>query len=367
MYPLRVGSCTLSMADQLRAYKDPAAWGCLLMYGQAIAITHQGTVMACVAPRPFPTMYAAIRSDFTPHFTWVHRDASDMELRPALLKICERLAVSAGHCILSLPALNNDFWLSHGFMSGHGLEYTVKKMDGPLFSDAKHLDYLDNVSKALFKVLVIDNGEPSHTQELHDIMATYGYMLCQFVKDPFKHDFVAYSSDADVAACVTVVSWCDCVPRQSRGVLEHAVFHRGKLIFKRTVRVPFHKHGSCYVAVHALPTSRTDSTQLSEPMLVHMASLEYGNVIGDVLFLNQVTISQLKVNYPGSLSVRVNDFETWSKGFQIVNQKPPNIAALQTMFPCVISQIISEYVAQYLPPLYSDTKPWETDFQPLLN
>ena len=364
MYPLRVGSCTLSMADQLRAYKDPAAWGCLLMYGQAIAITHQGTVMACVAPCPFPTMYAPVRSDFSPHFTWLHHEASVMELRPALLKMCEQLAVAAGHCIFSLPALNNDFWLSQGFMSHDGLESTITRIDRHLHSDAKHFE---STPKEIFKVLVVDNGELSNITELREIIATHGHLLCQAAKDPFKHDFIAGSSDADVAACVTVVSWCDCVPRQSRGILERAVFHGGTLRFKRTVRVPFHRHGSCYVAIHVLPTSRTDLKQLSEPTLVHMAALEYGNVIGHVLFINQVTISQLKVNYPGSLSVSVNDFETWSQGFQIVTQKPPNITALRTLFPCVISQIISDYVAQYLPPLYSDTKPWETDFQPLLN
>ena len=224
------------------------------------------------------------------------------------------------------------------------------------------------MSSWFWKVMVFDTPS-SRTHELHDIMAVHSAELCQ---PTYSEDFPVDSLQTEVAACVTVFNWYAGASLRSIGVLEHAVLDHGVLKFKRTVCVPIHKYGrEFFVAIYVIPNSRTDPTQLSRPTLVHMASLARANVIEGILFVNQVTISQIPgMRYPGAFGVHVNEFEAWSKSFQIVDHNPPNIATLRTFFPSAISRIISEYVAQYLPPLHENTKywnHWETDFQPLLN
>jgi hypothetical protein len=364
MQTLRIGTIKHSLVDQLGPLSDPDISS--HVSGDALMVTQQGTLIACIVPQPFyfgdgPAL------NWSPAFVWIRPNSIEMELRPTMLNICEQLAVDAGQCVLRLQKKNNDFWLTQGFITNENMVRAS--------AEICRLYEFDSGPKSntimgtwFWKVMVFDT-QWSKTQELHDILAVHGATLCQ---PTYSEDFPVGSLNTEVAACVTVFNWCEGASLRSIGILEHAVFDHGVLKFKRTVCVPIHKHGTqFFVAIYVMPNSRTDPTQLTRPTLAHISSLVRENVVEGLLFINQVKISQIcGMRYPGAFGVCVNEFEAWSQHFQIVNHKPPNIATLQTLFPSVISLIISEYVAQYLPPLHENTKYWkywETDFQPLLN
>jgi hypothetical protein len=347
----------------------------------------EGFVLACVIPRLWNWKDYGFKKklkDWSPETLWVHPEVRRAHLATFLYNVIEQFAIAEGqsHLKIEAPPDAEPFWRSVGYVPHNEMLESIALirekfgLDEPIL---KHPRETCLTKKQFVKVLVSQTD--FDIAELTELATTFKEVLSKSSNPDSEieeQNFDCYGvENLEVAALLVVFRHATPI-----GVLEYATITDGVLELKNTVCLPipsrYYKE-RMILTVYILPSSKTDSQQLSSLQLIHTGFVYYDELQG-ALFTRKVLIKNPWDRNPSANiflvpeEIRIN--AAVPRGLPGIHHIEAHrisrlgITALESFFPRVISRLIGEYMAQYLPALH-DTAPnkfgeWSAELQPSL-
>jgi hypothetical protein len=382
-YPLMVGTAKACDMERLQIFEDEGILYNLDILQEAanvnrlfVVTNSDGVVLACIIPQVqnWASYGFEKLEDWSPGILWVHPAVRRTQLGTLLNTVMEQFAIAEGqsHLRISVVSGAEPFWQSVGYVSCNEMADSITLVRQKFLLEKAILNPRKRDLEQFVKVLI--SNTDSDTSELAELAAKYRPALCKSLNSSaeIRAEILDCSEidDLQVVACLTV--YRDTSPF---GVLEFATLDDGILEFKNTVclPIPHHEREKMILAVHILPCSKTDSQQLSSVKLVHMEFVHRDEFQG-ALFTRKLLIENPNDRgtywnqFPGPDQIRIN--AAIPRGLPGISdaqaRRTPN---LDFFFPKEISNIIGEYMSQYLPPIHDQAvnkyEAWSAELQPI--